>query len=47
MADYDVRVRRRRTWGVILVALALLFAVLVFANKSAPAATNGGSISSR
>ena len=45
MADYDVRVRRRRTWGVILVALALLFAVLVFANKSAPAATNGGSIS--
>lgn len=45
MAEYEVRVRRRRTWGVVLVGLALLIAVLVFVNKPAPAATNGGSIS--
>ncbi len=45
MADYEVTVRRRRTWGLILLALALLLAVLVWANKPAPAATNGGSIS--
>jgi len=45
MADYDVIVRRRRTWGLVLLGLVLLVAVLVFANKPAPAATNGGSIS--
>ncbi|HEX9358267.1 MAG TPA: hypothetical protein VF933_31185 [Streptosporangiaceae bacterium] len=45
MADYEVSVRRRRTWGLVLLGLVLLIAVLVFANKPAPAATNGGSIS--
>jgi hypothetical protein len=44
MADYEVTVRRRRTWGLILLGLVLLIAVLVWANKPAPAATNGGSI---
>lgn len=45
MVDYEVRVRRRRTWGFVLVGLALLIAVLIFANRPAPAATNGGTIS--
>ena len=45
MADYDVILRRRRTWGLVVLGLILLIAVLVFANKPAPAATNGGSIS--
>ncbi len=45
MADYEVRVRRRRTWGLVLLGLVLLIAVLVFANRPAPAATNGASIS--
>ena len=45
MADYEVIVRRRRVWGFVLLALALLIAVVVFANRRAPAATNGGSIS--
>jgi hypothetical protein len=45
MVDYEIRVRRRRTWAIVLIGLALLIAVLVLVNKPAPAATNGGSIS--
>jgi hypothetical protein len=45
VVDYEVRVRRRRTWGLVLLVLALLIAVLVYSNRPAPAASNGASIS--
>lgn len=45
MTEYEVRVRRRRNWGIALLALVALIGVIVFINRPAPAASNGASIS--
>ena len=45
MTEYEIRVRRRRTWAFVLLAVALLLAVIAFTNRPAPAASNGDSIS--
>jgi hypothetical protein len=45
VTEYEIRVRRRRTWLIVLLGLALLIVVIAFVNRPAPAASNGASIS--
>ncbi len=45
MTEYEIRVRRRRTWGIAVLGLALLIVVIAFVTRPGPAASNGDSIS--
>jgi hypothetical protein len=45
VTEYEIRVRRRRTWWIVVLGLALLIVVIVFVTRPGPAASNGDSIS--